>query len=87
MLPLCHRVASLLKRWLIGTHQGGISHEHLNYYLERKRTKAKIGRTQYAVVTSSKGIPPINLLWTQQVEQVVKRKKILPIVFLYCPAQ
>jgi hypothetical protein len=33
LLPLCHRVASLLKRWLIGTHQGRINYEHLDYYL------------------------------------------------------
>jgi len=33
LLPRCHRVVSLLKRWLLGTHQGGISHEHLTYYL------------------------------------------------------
>jgi transposase-like protein len=29
-----HRVASLLKRWLIGTHQGAVSKEHLDYYLD-----------------------------------------------------
>jgi len=27
-------VASLLKRWLIGTHQGGIQRRHLDYYLD-----------------------------------------------------
>ena len=26
-------MASLLKRWLLGTHQGAISREHLDYYL------------------------------------------------------
>lgn len=34
LLPRCNRVASLVKRWIIGTHQGGISHEHLDYYLD-----------------------------------------------------
>jgi transposase-like protein len=34
LLPRCHRVASLLKRWLLGTHQGAVSHEHLDYYLD-----------------------------------------------------
>jgi hypothetical protein len=29
-----HRVASLLKRWCLGTHQGGISKEHLDYCLD-----------------------------------------------------
>ena len=34
LLPRVHLVVSLLKRWLAGTHQGGVSHEHLPYYLE-----------------------------------------------------
>jgi transposase-like protein len=34
LLPRVHRVASLLKRWLLGTHQGAISHQHLVYYLD-----------------------------------------------------
>jgi len=34
LLPLCHREASLIKRWLGGTHQGAVSHEHLSYYLD-----------------------------------------------------
>lgn len=29
-----HRVASLLKRWILGTHQGSVSIEHLQSYLE-----------------------------------------------------
>ena len=33
-LKLAHLVASLLKRWLLGTHQGAVSHEHLEYYLD-----------------------------------------------------
>ena len=32
--PLVHRVASLLKRWLLGTHQGGQQFSHLHYYLD-----------------------------------------------------
>ncbi len=34
LLPGVHRVASLLKRWLLGTHQGGISATHLQDYLD-----------------------------------------------------
>jgi hypothetical protein len=29
--PFVHRVASLLKRWLLGTHQGGQQFTHLHY--------------------------------------------------------
>ena len=34
LLPLANRVASLLKRWLLGTHQGAVSATHLDYYLD-----------------------------------------------------
>ena len=47
-MPRVHLVASLLKRWLIGTHQGGVQHQHLDYYLDeftfrfnRRRSKAR----------------------------------------------
>jgi transposase-like protein len=34
LLPHVHLVASLLKRWLLGTHQGAVSPRHLEYYLD-----------------------------------------------------
>lgn len=33
-MPGVHRIASLLKRWLLGTHQGAVSRKHLDYYLD-----------------------------------------------------
>jgi transposase-like protein len=33
LMPRVHR-AALLKRWLLGTHQGGVSTEHLDAYLD-----------------------------------------------------
>jgi len=33
-MPGVHRVASLLKRWLLGTHQGSVLSNHLQSYLE-----------------------------------------------------
>ena len=33
-MPGVHRIASLLKRWLLGTHQGSVSGKHLDYYLD-----------------------------------------------------
>jgi transposase-like protein len=33
-MPRVHRVASLLKRWWLGTYHGGISERHLEYYLD-----------------------------------------------------
>jgi transposase-like protein len=34
LLPRVHRVAALLKRWLLATHQGAVHPEHLDYYLD-----------------------------------------------------
>lgn len=34
ILPHVHRVASLLKRWLLGTHQSYMNTVHLQYYLD-----------------------------------------------------
>ncbi len=33
-MPKVHRVSSLLKRWLLGTHQGAVAHGQLDYYLD-----------------------------------------------------
>ena len=50
LLPRVHRVISLLKRWLRGTHQGGIAHEPLEDYLNEftfrfnRRTSASRGK-------------------------------------------
>ena len=32
--PHVHLVASLVKRWMLGTHQGAVSHSQLDYYLD-----------------------------------------------------
>ncbi len=56
LLPHCHRVASLLKRWMMGTHQGAISHEHLDYYLDEytfrfnRRTSRHRGKLFYRLI-------------------------------------
>ena len=34
LLPGSHRVSSLVKRWLLGTHQGGVGAAHLQDYLD-----------------------------------------------------
>ncbi len=34
LLPAVHRVASLAKRWLLGTHQGSVGETHLQSYLD-----------------------------------------------------
>lgn len=63
LMPRVHRTASLLKRWLLGTHQGAVAHQHLPYYLDeftfrfnRRKSKSR-GKlfyrlAQQAVTTS-----------------------------------
>ncbi len=34
LMPRVHRVIALLNRWLMGTHQGAVSHQHLDDYLD-----------------------------------------------------
>jgi transposase-like protein len=48
LMPRVHIVASLLKRWLAGTHQGGVQNYQLDYYLDeftfrfnRRHSKAR----------------------------------------------
>ena len=49
-MPGVHRIASLLKRWILGTHQGSIAGAHLQSYLEEftfrfnRRTSRSRGR-------------------------------------------
>jgi transposase-like protein len=53
LLPRVHRVISLLKRWLLGTHRGAIAHAHLDDYLDEftfrfnRRTSASRGKLFY----------------------------------------
>ena len=64
LLPACHRVASLLKRWLLGTHQGAVRHEHLAYYLDEftfrfnRRTSASRGKLFYRLAQQAVQVEP-----------------------------
>lgn len=64
LLPGVHRIASLLKRWLLGTHQGGVSAAHLPYYLDeftfrfnRRKSKAR-GKLFFRLVEQAAAIDP-----------------------------
>jgi transposase-like protein len=64
LLPRVHRVVSLLKRWLLGTHQGAIGHEHLGYYLDEftfrfnRRTSASRGKLFYRLAQQAAQVSP-----------------------------
>ena len=51
LLPRVHLAISLLKRWMLGTHQGAVSHEHLDYYLDE--FVFRFNRRDHAVGASS----------------------------------
>lgn len=64
LLPRVHRVASLLKRWLLGTHQGAVEHEHLDDYLNEfvfrfnRRTSKSRGKLFYRLAQQAVSVPP-----------------------------
>ena len=64
-LPLVHRVASLLKRWLLGPHQGAVRASHLDYYLDEyvfrfnRRTSRSRGKLFYRLVQQAAAIEPV----------------------------
>ena len=65
LLPRVHRVISLLKRWLMGTHQGAVSHKHLDYYLDeftfrfnRRRSKSR-GKLFFRLAQQAVAVDPV----------------------------
>ena len=71
LLPRVHQVISLLKRWLLGTHQGGIGHAHLDYYLDeftfrfnRRNSKSR-GKLFYRLLQQAVQVDPVT--YTQMI--------------------
>jgi len=65
LLPRVHRVASLLKRWLLGTHQGAVSPKHLDYYLDeftfrfnRRKSRSR-GKLFYRLLQQAVQVEPV----------------------------
>jgi len=65
LLPQVHLVVSLLKRWLLGTHQGGVQVSHLDYYLDEytfrfnRRTSHSRGLLFRRVLEYAVQVPPV----------------------------
>ena len=63
-LPHVHRVASLLKRWLLGTHQGATKNRHLPYYLDEftfrfnRRTSRSRGKLFWRLLQQAVEVEP-----------------------------
>jgi transposase-like protein len=79
LLPGVHRVASLAKRWLLGTHQGAVGTEHLQEYLDEfcfrfnRRTSASRGLVFLRVLQLAVGHDPVRY------RQLIKRPRPRPI--------
>ena len=64
LLPRVHMVVSLLKRWLLGTHQGAVSEKHLQSYLDEyvfrfnRRKAAARGLLFYRLLECAMTVPP-----------------------------
>jgi hypothetical protein len=64
LLPHVHRVVSLVKRWLLGTHQGVVTRAHLDYYLDEftfrfnRRTSRHRGKLFHRLVQQAVAVDP-----------------------------
>jgi transposase-like protein len=65
LMPRVHQVVSLLKRWLMGTHQGAVSFEHLDYYLDeftfrfnRRKSRSR-GKLFFRLLQQAVTIDPV----------------------------
>jgi transposase-like protein len=65
LLPWVNRVASLLKRWLLGTHQGAVRPDYLDYYLDEftfrfnRRTSQSRGLLFYRLMQQAVTSEPV----------------------------
>lgn len=65
LMPGVHRIAALLKRWLLGTHQGSVSSKYLDYYLD-----------EYTFRFNRRSAQARGLLFYRLVEQAVQVEHI-----------
>lgn len=64
-IQIAHRVAALLKRWIVGTHHGAIAHKNLPYYLDEftfrfnRRTSSSRGKLFLRLIEQALEIDPV----------------------------
>ena len=65
LLPMVNLVVSLLKRWLVGTHQGAVRPSHLDYYLDEftfrfnRRTSRSRGKLFHRLAQQAVSVSPL----------------------------
>ena len=73
-MPGVHRIAALVKRWILSTHQGSVSGKHLEYYLDEytfrfnRRTSRSRGLLFYRLIEQAVMTSPLPY------RQIVERK-------------
>ncbi len=66
LFPSVHRVISLLKRWLLGTHQGRVTAKHLQRYLDEfvfrfnRRKSRHVGKIFFRLAQQGAGTEPVS---------------------------
>ena len=74
-MPGVHRVSALLKRWLLGTHQGAVKSKQLDYYLDEftfrfnRRTSRSRGLLFYRMLEQALVTEPVTYA------QIAQKKK------------
>ena len=80
LLPRVHRTTSLLKRWLLGTHQGAVARRHLPYYLDEftfrfnRRKSNSRGKLFFRLMQQAASTSP------KTYDSIVGRSKLLKAV-------
>jgi len=75
-LPKVHLVISLFKRWIMGTLQGSVSNQHMEYYLDEytfrfnRRTSASRGKLFYRLLDQAVQIKPVTY------NEIVEKKEL-----------
>jgi hypothetical protein len=65
LLPRVDKAISLRKRWMLGSHQGAISHEHLDYYPGEfvfrfnRRSSGNRGKLFYRLAQQAVAVEPM----------------------------
>ena len=83
-LPGVHRVASLLKRWLLGTHHGAVDPRHVDYYLDEfvfrfnRRSSRSRGMLFYRLMQQAAVSAPVTYSHIRDNEPGQHRRRQIP---------
>jgi hypothetical protein len=83
LLPRVHQVIALLKRWLMGTHQGAVSQKHLDYYLDEftfrfnRRSSKSRGKLFFRLAQQAVAVDPVT--YHQIIHPEFRRPKAQPV--------